>query len=242
MSSFVGDFICGTRNTLSQGFRSLPITIGSAIVLMGLLQGNLNFLFFAVGLLIVAPTVALVANGLWDFLFLDVLPGFSASLALDPVWFQVPAGTAEACNIFTSYPSSSVPSAMNTVPSFWMTMIAFFFSYIIYNASTLYNRQATSTADPKKVQARRAQAMTAMILAGVLGVVVSVMRYGTACETGLGIVVSWLLGYGVAKGWYDFMRACGMGRLDDLFGISNRILPEQSYEDQPPTVCTDVSS
>jgi hypothetical protein len=37
--------------------------------------------------------------------------------------------------------------------------------------------------------------------------------------------------------WYKFMRRCGLGRLDDIFGINNRILPMQSYETKEPTVC-----
>jgi hypothetical protein len=52
--------------------------------------------------------------------------------------------------------------------------------------------------------------------------------------------VSGLLGYGLAKGWFDFMRNCGMGRLDDIFGISNRILPLQSYESPTQVTCMEV--
>jgi hypothetical protein len=150
--------------------------------------------------------------------------------------WQLPAANAEACNIFTVGAGASV-TTLNVVPSFWMSMIAFFFTYLYVNAIHLYDKQETSKAPKIAVAARKSQAIVSMIVVMGLAILTTILRYGTSCETGLGILVSWILGYGLGYGWYKFMRSCGLGRLDDLFGITNRILPQQSYQELDPTVC-----
>ena len=76
-----------------------------------------------------------------------------------------------------------------------------------------------------------------MLIVVAVGVLTTITRYASTCESMLGILVSWIVGGGLGYMWYEFMRSCGLGRLDDLFGISNRILPLQSYEEADPTVC-----
>lgn len=274
MSDWIGDFICSVRETISQGFRSLPVILGTSILILGLAQGNFNLLFFFVGLFILAPTAATIVNGLWELVFANMEGVASGSLwkaappvlilgvlliqvvklswvyvlggialmavlaqTVPPNWWMLPAGNAEACSIFTAMPSGLPPVPMCVVPSYWMTMMAFFFSYLFVNALTLQQKQANSRAPANAVSARKSQALTAMVLVGVTGLLTTMFRYATACETGLGVLISWGLGYGLASGWQSFMRKCGLGRLDDLFGISNRILPLQSYEEVDPTVC-----
>jgi hypothetical protein len=129
------------------------------------------------------------------------------------------------------------PVTMNVVPSYWMTMMAFFFTYIFENALFLYRKEENAYATKRGVGARKSQALISMIVVVAVGVVFTGMRYATACETGLGVLVSLLLGGYMAHGWYKLMRICGFGRLDDLFGISSRILPLQSYEEVTPTIC-----
>lgn len=231
-SAAVGDFICLTRNFLAQGFRSLPVLLGGSILFLGLVQGNFNLMFFFAGMFILAPTAATVVNGLWEIIFSNT-PWWLTIPA--PLW-QTTAGNAEACNLFTvGFSDKTV--MMNTVPSFWMTMTAFFFSYLFSNALKLYNIQESSKAPANQVRARKSQAVTSMIGIVGLGILITILRAATTCETLLGIFVSWILGGYLGYFWYDFMRSCGLGRLDDLFGISNRILPMQSYEEADPTVC-----
>jgi hypothetical protein len=232
MENWIGPFICAARNFLDQGFRSLPTILGGATLLLGLTQGNLNFLFFFVGLFIVAPLAALIANGLLEFLFSNILTFIPQEL-----WLVKSSGS-DQCSIFTTLPSNLPTSALNAVPSYWMTIMAFFFFYLFANAVSLYTKQSSSKAPKEAIDARKAQAMIGMILLAITGVVFTIIRYAkTGCETGLGVLVSILMGGSLGYGWYEFMRACGLGRLDDLFGISNRILPLQSYEDNTPVTC-----
>jgi len=232
MSSTVGDFICLSRNFLSQGFRSLPVLLGGSVFFLGMAQGNFNLMFFFVGMFILTPLAAVLLNGLWELVFINT----PAWLTVPIDMWQLPAANAEACNIFTVGAGASV-TTLNVVPGFWMSMVAFFFTYLFANAKALYEKQETSNAPKMAVSARKSQSMISMIIIIALAILTTILRYGTSCETGLGILVSWILGYSLGYGWYKFMRSCGLGRLDDLFGITNRILPQQTYQDLDPTVC-----
>ena len=232
MSSLISPFICGTRNLISQGFRGLPVILGSTIFVLGLIQGNINLLFFFVGLCILAPISALAHNILWELIFSNT-PWW---LTIPRVLWRLPTATSEVCAIYPTL-DNKIPVELNVVPSMWLTMMSFFFSYLFSNAHVLYKTQEVSRAPKSAVLARKSQAMSSMILLAVLGAIILVMRYATGCETGLGVILSCILGSTIAYGWYSFMRSCGLGRLDDIFGISNRILPMQSYETSDPTVC-----
>jgi hypothetical protein len=234
MASTIAGLICGLRNLLDQGFRSLPTILAGAAVFLGMTQGNVNFLFFSFGMIVLVPLVASIVNGSFELL-ISALP--SAFVPPTSMW-SVPQGLAEACGLLLSAKvPSGAPSNVIVVPTIWMSMIAFFFTYIFSNALNLYNKEPGNGSAQAKVSTRKSQAVLSMITVVALASVFTLIRYGTSCETGLGITVAWLLGGGLGYGWYSFMRSCGLGRLDDIFGITNRVLPVQSTEDNAPTVC-----
>jgi len=290
MDSMIGDIVCSSRNLLSQGFRSLPVILGGASLILGMIQANFNYLFFFVGMFILVPTCALLVNWSWEhffapgnymaviirrvifiagiltFLGLSVKGMFTAAsetsydtfssydafyifgmvacilfLVAPPInvkYWTTDNASAEQCALLTINAASGVPQAINVAPTYWMTMIAFFFVYLMQNAMMLYKKQQISKAPNISVMARKSQALISMIVLVILAIIFVILRYVTSnCETMLGIFIAWMLGGSLAYAWYDFMKSCGLGRLDDLYGISNRILPLQSYEDQDPTVC-----
>jgi len=225
-------FVCSVRNLSSQSFRSLPVILGSAVLLLGLAQGNFNLMFFFIGMCIVAPTATLLANTLWELIFSNT-PGW---LTVPYALWRLQGFDTAACAVFPVM--SGDPSGIqNVVPSYWMSMIAFAITYMWANAKMLYDKQADTKAPQAAVEARKSQAVLSMMILTGFAIFFTLARYASGCETGLGMILSWLLGGWLGFGWYKFMRACGLGRLDDLFGISNRILPQQAYEDQVPTVC-----
>jgi hypothetical protein len=236
MSSSLSEFICGVRNFVSQGFRSLPALLGFAILLLGLTQGNINLLFLFVGMFLVAPMAALLTNLGFDFIGSYLPPSLASFL-------MVENATAPQCVIFTTSLANGAPIPMTVTPSFWMTIVAFFYVYLFNNAYRVYTLQESSKASKNSVEARKSQSIMAMTLVVALGILTTIVRYAsTGCETALGVLASWLIGGGVAYSWYSFMRKCGLGRLDDIFGILNRILPLQSYEGSDPQVCVPVGS
>jgi hypothetical protein len=232
MAELLGETIVGIRELLTQGFRSLPVILGNAVLVLGLAQGNFNLLFFFVGMFLLTPVAVILVNAGFEFLFANSLPE-----SLQSLWLVANAG-APQCAIFTV--GETADYALNGVPSLWMTMMAFFFSYLMVNAYELYTKASNSKAPKAATDARKSQAVTSMAVVGVTALVFTLLRYGSSCETAIGVLVSGLLGYGLAKGWFDFMRKCGMGRLDDIFGISNRLLPLQSYESPTQVTCMEV--
>ena len=236
MSSIISQLIFFTRNIASQGFRSLPVILSSTILVLGMTQGNINLLFLFVGLAILSPLACFIINVLWELLFSNT-----------PSWATIPAelwkmenATAEQCSMFFS--KTDIPQTMNVVPSYWLTMMAFFFTYLLLNAYNLYNKQSESKASKAAVDARKSQTIMSMFVIIGISIHFTIFRYSTTCETGLGVIISWLLGFAIANGWYSFMKNCGLGRLDDVFGISNRLLPMQSYEEPSPTMCVPVNN
>lgn len=235
MSEFLGDLICGTRNLLIQGFRSLPVFLGSSLLFMGLTQGNLNMLFFFVGLFIVAPTASMIVNLLLEFVFKWLLDSDEGR-----AWWTVPFATAEQCTLFGTPVrgmESAIPGAVSVVPTYWMTIMAFFFTYLLSNASELMKKPTSDKADPTLVSARKSQAILSISIVSILLLVITVIRYLTSCETAIGMGIAWILGANLAILWFKFMRACGMGRLEDVFGITNMLLPRQSTDENAPVVC-----
>jgi hypothetical protein len=205
--------------------------VAGTTLILGLTQGNLNFLFFFVGLAILAPTASLLLNIIVEFIF-SKFPGLIPA----ELW-AVKGGNVAQCAMLPLLSMQNPPEIVTVVPSYWLTVISFFYGYLFVNAYTLYNKQAESNAPQEKVDARKSQAMMGMVTVIGLAIITTIFRYMSSCETGLGVLFSLGLGGSLAYGWYMFMLKCGLGRLDDLFGISNRILPYQSLEDTDPTVC-----
>lgn len=231
MSSMVGSFICAARNFMAQGFRGLPTILAGTTLVLGLTQGNVNFLFFFIGLAILTPTANLMSNVILEFIF-SMIPNW-----VPPDLWIAQDANAMQCRMFPLFKPNQAPEPFNVVPSFWLSMMAFFYIYMFVNAMSLYNIQEDSKAAPELVAARKNQALISMVLISGLLIVTFLLRYSTGCEKGLGLFFSMLLGGGLGYGWFKFMKNCGLGRLDDLFGIANRMLPYQSLQDADPTVC-----
>lgn len=235
MNNILGDLVCSVRSTVSQGFRSLPVLLAGSILVLGLAQGNINLMFFFVGMFILTPFATVLFNLINDYLF-KIWP----FTMIDSLFWKSPNANAEQCTLFATPEKDKefgMPIAGCVVPSYWMTIMAFFFSYLYANASELYNKPVQKHSPEQLVTARQSQAMISMLIITVTAILFTLFRYATSCETALGIFVSWLVGFLLATGWYAFMRSCGLGRLDDIFGINNQLLPHQSYEDEAPKIC-----
>jgi nicotinamide riboside transporter PnuC len=127
---------------------------------------------------------------------------------------------------------------MNAVPSFWLSIMTFFYGYLFMNAYGLYTQDPAEGGKQVQVKARQFKAATSMAILLVLLIGTVWLRFATSnCETSLGVLLSTSTGVGLAYGWYSFMTRCGLGRLEDVFGVMSRIVPVR----QDVTACVPTS-
>lgn len=155
----------------------------------------------------------------------------------DSLW-SVPNGAS--CTLFEAVSETPFESK-NSVPTTWTVMTTFFFVYLICNAFDIYNRPVPKSADPISVNARKTRCGVSIFILILILIFVLAGRYTvTNCETPIGILFGTALGIYTGYLWYTFLRSCGMGQFDDIFGISNRLLSREAAGDSAPKVCVPV--
>ncbi len=225
MDKIIKNIVYSSREFFVQGFRNMPIVLLATMLFIGTVQANFNYLFLIAGMFIIVPTVVFGLNIFTEFIF----------PATSTFWKKSSPAT---CNLLLK---DSLSDPANVVPTFWTSIMSFFFTYLFLNGYRLYNFSVGDQAlsNPAGEEARQTQALVSMILVVVIGVLFLLLRATTGCETALGWVVGMAVGGSLAYGWHEFVKACGMGRLDDIFGVTARILP-QLVNDQSQTVCTKI--
>jgi len=223
--------ILTARETIFHFFRSLPIMVFGTFLLLGTFQGNLNFILFAVGLGLFAPTTAVIVNILTEFLFKSMDDTFG----IDHSYWLIKNGAS--ATLFETM-SKDPLSPINSVPTVWMVMTTFIYSYLFLNAYDIYNRAAPKWADPVSLNGRKTRSGMSMFIISVLFVITIIGRFAiTHAETILGLIVGSGLGITTGYIWYTFLRNCGMGQFDDIFGITNRLLSREASGNSAPKVC-----
>jgi len=230
LKSIVSDI----RVFLYGGIRTLPLTIAGTMMVLGLFTANYAMIFFLVGYLIGVP---LMASGI------NVLASYFVELT-GVKWFTVKA--SDVCNIVIPY--LTVKNMQESkdeiiVSSTWSAMIAFFFGYIIANATELFSIETTDTTFSvntteapdivRKKGNRKAQSMIAFFSIIVIACAVIGYRAYSGCESYAAIGITTALFCFIGFNWYLFLGTVGQNRLSDLFGIANRLLPPSAIENAP---------
>jgi len=229
--------ILTARETIFHFFRSLPVCLFITIGLFGAFQGNENYIFFVIGLGLLAPAVAVSLNMLLEFIFTKI-DGWTGNETHS--YWLVPNGAS--CTLFEQLSKNPLDS-MCAVPTVWTVMTAFFFTYIFVNAYDIYNRRVPQKADQTAVNARKTRCVMSMIFIVALFIIAIIGRYSIMhCETMFGMIIGLLVGGGLGYGWYDFSRSCGVGQFDDIFGISSRLLSRAASGGTAPKICVPVAN
>ena len=222
----------GLREYIFLSLKELPLITSVGPLFLGLTQGNVNLIMLAIGVIFISTTVA----------------GLTGALLNAPLEWLNPSGSfwrVAASDVSPLLPDAPVAGIVkrsaqtSVVPTYWMTMTVFFFSYLALNAFMLLTVPETKgmRSDPDNVENRKAQAIICLVLIGVIGLTVCGGKiYLSGGETVLGVIIAALAGGFSAWGWFTFLRQCGMGRLEDVFGIQARILSEGAVSDTP-VVC-----
>lgn len=200
------------RQMITVAFMALPMMIIAFTFFLGFGLGNVGLILLFLGQITVAPAAAY----LLQMLSISKLPNYNI------------------CNLVPS--ASGSGGLMNVAPSFWMAQFLFFIGYVLQNAVTLYEQKPDEKAPEVKVQNRKEQALTAIIVTSIIAVIIVGLRLKfTGCETFLGTAMAALTMIPLGVAWYYVAAACGI-RNADVFGISSKILPVGATE-PPPQVC-----
>lgn len=237
--SSLKDIISDIRNFLYGGVRTLPLTLGGTLLILGFMTANYAILFFLIGFLILTPIASELLN-------------FIASLTplKDVKWFMVP--DSDVCRI--NVPFLRMDNARSTEPVFkftslWIAMFTFFSAYLATNAATLYSRPTVETtmtvksensSDIKeRVVNRTSQAMTSLITIAVFYVIIILVKYYSGCESVISMLLTSIIFGFFGYGWYKALSSVGEDRLSDLFGIANRLL-DLGQINNPPVACIPI--
>jgi hypothetical protein len=213
--------LASLRDLLHKSFLALPLLLAGFSLFMGLTQGNMGLLILFLGMATIVPFSTALFNLLWEFIF-----------GASPL-FSVPY--SDVCQLILSAPHGNIPTLF-VAPSYWMALMSFFFGYLITNASAIYGMKADASADPSKVENRKSQALTGIIVSSIVFAVLVLIRFFvTKCETPLGILSAFVVGGSLSFGWYQFAKFCN-ARDADIFGIAQGILPK-NLEFAVPMTC-----
>ena len=215
---------------LYSGVIHLPFTLAGTFLVLGLFTANYAMLFFLVGFLLLVPLTH------WGLEMLFFLSNLETRL---PSLFS-PAG--DVCRVVVPFVNDSPPQRQ--VMSQWMAMVAFFFVYLLRNATALYSRDpGPATAmevTEKKVtdwqqgtSVRKSQSIMSMGSIAIAVALLLLMRYRTGCESVFGMMLAMVLFGTLGYFWYNALRSAKQDCLSDLFGIANRLLPPSAIVNAP---------
>lgn len=243
------------------GLRSLPLTLGGTMLILGLFTSNYAILFFLLGFLIVAPLGTWVMNRFLPIIFnagyfiVWLISLRFTEKGIDPIvhWTEIPyfkVPIKDICKLVIPYPTTNDGQPEVVISSEWMAMVSFFIGYIICNALQLYNTDMLNSASINsanasdtevKVKKRKGQAMIALISIIIFALIVLGFRLNQGCEKWIGALLT-AAGFGTAGYyWYNLLSKVGQGRLSDIFGIANRLLAPSAIKNGP-IACVPIPS
>lgn len=195
---------------------SLPIILINTILFFAAAVGNLGLAFLGAGHLVLVPAAVMVAH-----LFTGLLPRFFR--------FREDTVFKPASDLGQLVPSSTYMSpAFNVMPSYWVSHITFFFSYLFFNALDIYKMPPPTEQTPIdewRVANRKDRSLMIMIMACVLLSLLLTFRiFLTDLDTRSGMLVGVALMGTLGYGWYYAASKAGINRMD-LFGIAQQMIP-----------------
>ena len=215
------------------GMRTLPITLAGTMTILGLFTANYAMMFFLAGLIILTPLVSKLLNVFVDFLSLT----FGLSMFTTK--------TSDICNVAIPYSTLKTPSKTEDTVLLCTTsfaMICFFLGYVLTNAVRLYQYDPQEGADPVKVSNRTSQLLLSIASIVVFILIVLGFRMSTHCEPMTGLILGAILFGALGYGYYTMLSKPMNGRLADIFGITNRLLPDSATTDKPMACVVDPSA
>ena len=228
-SSGVSGTLYSIKQFIMAGVPAFPIIAGGLTLLLAASTASVGYLILFLCLALIVPMLTTGINKL-AVLLIPLIQMFVPD-------FSVATVSAGICKIAGQTAASD--EAIPTLPSYWMTSVIFFFSFLFFNGLALYNYSASSEAEQKKVTVRKSQAVIGMVLSAVFLGLFMAWRLYSGCENALGVALA-LPFIPLAYGIFTMFENCGLLRVLDLYGIGGRLLPVSALA--PPTqVCFPVA-
>jgi len=135
-------------------------------------------------------------------------------------------------------PSEIYTKDINIVPSYWMSHVVFFFSYIFVNAYTIFNDTSSQVAeDDVRKEHRKIRTFAIMVASAVILLLSICIRYmfmGEDVETLMGIFVALAAFAPLAYYAHDVAMLLG-AQNGDMLGIMHQVM--SSIQTGNPTLC-----
>ena len=212
-------FLADVRSTIILAFKALPLLLISFIGFLAIGLGNISLFILFLGHAIIVPIATEGLHG--------VVPTTGTLTTPNDISQLVPL-------IPTSGASYNHPT--NSMPSYWMAHISFFFGYILMNAISIYNLPPEKGAIEWMITSRKTRATTIITTTVILWILFAWLRYSfTGTENFGGIMLAMLGLGGLGVGWYYFAALCG-ARNSDIFGIAQSMV-SQGTGDKKPVTC-----
>jgi hypothetical protein len=250
------------RYFLLTGLKTLPLTIGGVMLLVGMLTANYGMLFFVSGMFVLAPLAAFLFNFLMSALFdpqglvAAVLGSAGSGMEITPSMRAVlfSAKDKNVCNVAGKWDGVNADrTSLDLSVSYWITMTFFFVGYMLMNAVLIYieptnypvDTDAQGNSDPDAIgkadagrTARRTQAAIAIIALCILTIIILFIRLlmkgiAGSCDGPVSFLIGLLGGGALGGAWYYALSRVGNQRLSDVFGIANRLMIPMALVDKP---------
>lgn len=193
--------------------------------------------FLILGILFFQPTWSLVSLGVIMVYFIVVIiqtifGKFAPMLGDDVVsWLSSPMPEGPS----TCYPFSG-SSRPFTFPSEWMTQTAFILIFVMYNSYILMKTKGNTKLFEAYMR-RMSRTQISILASSVLLVTFMGIRYQTGCDTGVSILLSSLLGWGLAVAYWHTLDICNTQLNSDVLGITRNMAPATD-DPEIAVVCT----
>ena len=213
---------------LSGIMRFLPNTLTAALLILGISLGKIAWVLIAV--CAIALTILVLA-------LQYVLSKFST--------FGIEESTAilYTCSILPIKNGSEAANIFSTIPSVWMTLAAFYMTYILTNAAHIYTTKPTKLASEAiAVQQRKGIGLISILATSVLFLFFIVPRFMSQCEGRYKVGAFIGVALGSIFGWasWKFLHACNSNLYPDIHGVMIGLKPGDLHT--TPRACTPPSA
>lgn len=226
-----GGFFTTIKNTSLSGFLALPIILITLSGFLATTTANVGMILLFFAQIFVIPTILFILGQIRNIPFVTSIFGLDPNLTYTTF--------SKACAFS---PADVKGDQVPPVTSYWMANVLFFTTYVLMNAQALYSMNVeTKSADPTKVENRKAQALTSMIITFVVMLALIIFYYNyVGCETPGSMFLAVLVFVPLGYGWFELAKLCGL-RTADLFGISSQIFLPTPGENEYPYACINIT-